>query len=320
MSGVAATAGKRPRVAWRDLSGIVLLDKQLGPSSNAVLQAARRLFRARKAGHTGSLDPLASGLLPLCFGQATKISGMLLDADKTYRVTAQLGVATTTGDTEGEPLAPQPVPALSPGDVAAVLGRFTGPIEQIPPMYSALKRDGRRLYELARRGIEVERVPRQVTIHALYCLALQGPQLTLDVRCSKGTYVRTLVEDIARALGTAGHVIALRRTQLGPFRDQRMWTQEALEALLAEGGEPALDAILLAPDAALPHWPAVQLGEAEQACVLRGQAVFVEGPAGQGVRMYGPAGLFLGVGRMTPEGRRMAPERIMVDLESARQA
>ena len=319
MSG-AGTAGRRPRVAWRDVSGILLLDKQPGPSSNGELQVVRRLFRARKAGHTGSLDPLASGLLPVCFGHATKISGMLLDADKTYRVTAQLGVATTTGDAEGEPLEPQPVPALTAEDVAAVLARFTGPLEQVPPMYSALKQGGRRLYELARKGLEVERAPRQVTIHALHCLALQVPQLTMEVRCSKGTYVRTLVEDIARALGTSGHVVALRRTQLGPFRDEHLWSREVLASLLAGGGEPALDALLLAPDAALPHWPAVHLGEAEQACVLQGQAVFVEGPAGQAVRMYGPTGLFLGVGRMTPEGRRMAPERLMLDLEKPPEA
>lgn len=320
MSGVAGTEGRRLRVVWRDVTGIVLLDKLPGPSSNAVLQATRRLFRARKAGHTGSLDPLASGLLPLCFGQATKISGMLLDADKTYRVTAQLGIATTTGDAEGEPLEPMPVPALSAGDLETALARFRGPIEQVPPMYSALKKDGRRLYELARKGIEVERAPRQVIIHALRWLALDEQRLTLEVRCSKGTYVRTLVEDIAQALGTAGHVVALRRTQLGPFRDDRMWSQAALEALMAEGGEAALDAVLLAPDLALPHWPAVRLGEAQQACVLQGQAVFVDGPAGQGVRMYGPSGLFLGVGRMTAEGCRMAPERIMLELETSRQA
>lgn len=320
MSGVAGTEGRRLRVVWRDVTGIVLLDKLPGPSSNAVLQATRRLFRARKAGHTGSLDPLAGGLLPLCFGQATKISGMLLDADKTYRVTAQLGIATTTGDAEGEPLEPMPVPALSAGDLETALARFRGPIAQVPPMYSALKKDGRRLYELARKGIEVERAPRQVIIHALRWLALDEQQLTLEVRCSKGTYVRTLVEDIAQALGTAGHVVALRRTQLGPFRDDRMWSQAALEALMAEGGEAALDAVLLAPDLALPHWPAVRLGEAQQACVLQGQAVFVDGPAGQGVRMYGPSGLFLGVGRMTAEGCRLAPERIMLELETPRQA
>lgn len=317
---MSGAAGKRPRAAWRDVSGIVLLDKQPGPTSNGVLQAVRRLFRARKAGHTGSLDPLASGLLPLCFGQATKISGMLLDADKTYRVTAQMGFATTTGDAEGEPLESCPVPALAADAVESVLARFRGAIEQVPPMYSALKRDGRRLYELARKGMEVERAPRQVVIHSLHCMVLEGPQLTLEVRCSKGTYVRTLVEDIAKALGTAGHVVALRRIQLGPFRDERLWTLGALEARLAEGGEPALDAVLLAPDAALPHWPAVRLGEAEQACIMQGQAVFVAGPAAQRVRIYGPSGCFLGVGRMTAEGGRLAPERLMLDLERVPQA
>jgi tRNA pseudouridine55 synthase len=304
----------RPRVEWRDVDGILLLDKDRGCSSNAALQQARRLFRARKAGHTGSLDPLASGLLPVCFGQATKISGMLLDADKTYQVTAALGSRTATGDAEGEVVETKPVPPLDAAAIDAVFERFTGPIEQIPPMYSALKQDGRRLYELARKGIEVPREPRSVRIHALHRGSWDGRALDFEVRCSKGTYVRTLVEDMAVALGTVGHVSALRRTQLGPFMDERMWTLPQLEALAAEGGEPALDAVLHGPDTAVRHWPEVVLGEAEQSYVLQGQAVFASGPPGARVRMYGPNGLFLGVGEMTPEGRRVAPVRIMLDL------
>lgn len=307
-------AAGRARPAWRDVDGILLLDKQPGPTSNAVLQAARRLFRARKAGHTGSLDPLAGGLLPLCFGQATKVSGMLLDADKTYRVTATLGARTTTGDAEGEVVESVAVPALRPEQVESALAELTGTIEQVPPMYSAIKKEGRRLYELARKGIEVDREPRSVTVHALHCVALAAPRLTLEVRCSKGTYIRTLIEDVGRRLGTVAHVIALRRTQLGPFRDERLWQLEALERIAVEGGEAALDQLLLTPDAAVPHWPAVRLGEAEQACILQGQAVFAQGPGGQRVRMYGPSGLFLGVGQMTAEGRRLAPLRIMLDL------
>jgi tRNA pseudouridine55 synthase len=314
MTATQAFRGPRPRVEWRDVNGILLLDKARGSSSNAVLQQARRLFRARKAGHTGSLDPLASGLLPVCFGQATKISGMLLDADKTYQVSAALGSRTETGDAEGELVQTLPVPPLDEAAIDAVFERFTGPIEQIPPMYSALKQDGRRLYELARKGIEVPREPRSIRIHSLHRTGWDGHQLSFEVRCSKGTYVRTLVEDIAAALGTTGHVAALRRTQLGPFRDERMWTMTELEALAAEGGEPALDGVLHAPDTAVRHWPEVVLSEAEQAYVLQGQAVFASGPGGARVRMYGPNRLFLGVGEMTAEGRRVAPVRIMLDL------
>ncbi len=312
----SASAGPRP--AWRDVDGILLLDKPTGLSSNAALQRARRLFRARKAGHTGSLDPLASGLLPVCFGQATKVSGMLLDADKTYLVTAAFGSSTNTGDAEGTISATALVPAgLGLEELRAACTGFLGPIEQVPPMYSALKRGGRRLYDLARKGIEVEREPRMVRIHELHVTRWDGSHLRFEVRCSKGTYVRTLVEDIAARLGTVAHVSALRRIQLGRFRDERLWTLEELEELVASGGEAALDEVLLGPDIALDHWPAVTLGEIEQAYLLQGQAVFVSGPPGSLVRLYGPTGRFLGVGQMTPEGRRLAPVRIMVDLEAA---
>jgi tRNA pseudouridine55 synthase len=303
----------RPRIAWRDVSGILLLDKPAGLSSNAALQQARRLFRARKAGHTGSLDPLASGLLPLCFGQATKTAGFLLDADKTYEVVAELGSRTETGDAEGAVIATMPLPGDLPDHLRAVLDGFLGPIEQVPPMYSALKHGGQRLYEMARKGIEVARKPRSVTIHSLTGVRLEGHRLAFEVRCSKGTYVRTLVEDIAVALGTVGHVAVLRRTRLGPFQDERMWTLGELQERLGADGEGALDAVLLGSDFALRHWPAVTVGAAEQAYLLQGQAVFAAGPAGARVRMYGPGRLFLGVGQMTPEGRRLAPVRVMVD-------
>ena len=304
----------RPRVAWRDVDGILLLDKPAGLSSNAALQQARRLFRARKAGHTGSLDPLASGLLPLCFGQATKAAGMLLDADKTYEVVAELGSRTETGDAEGAVVESLPVPPDLQERLDPTLRKFLGPIQQVPPMYSALKQDGRRLYKLARQGIEVTREPRSVTIHSLGGARWDGRRLSLEVVCSKGTYVRTLVEDIAGALGTLGHVVGLRRTRLGPFRDERMWSLDELEARLREGGEEALDDLLHGADFALSHWPAVTVGAAEQACILQGQAVFAEGPGGARVRIYGPGAVFLGVGQMAPEGRRLAPVRIMLDL------
>jgi len=314
MSSLAARQASRPRIEWREVDGILLLDKSPGMTSNAALQSARRLFRARKAGHTGSLDPLASGLLPVCFGQATKISGMLLDADKTYLVTARLGARTTTGDAEGEIVETVAVPDLGEAGIDEVLGRFLGPIEQVPPMYSALKQDGRRLYELARKGIEVPREPRTIRILGLHRTGWDGRDLSLEVHCSKGTYIRTLVEDMAVALGTVGHVIQLRRTQLGPFRDERLWKLPELEVLAAEGGEDALDKALHGPDVAVRHWPEVVLGEAEQAYVLQGQPVFVSGPGAARVRMYGPGRLFLGVGQMSPEGRRLAPVRIMLDL------
>jgi tRNA pseudouridine55 synthase len=316
----AGRPGPRPRVTWRDVNGILLLDKQPGLSSNAALQGVRRLYRARKAGHTGSLDPLASGLLPVCFGQATKISGMLLDADKTYVVAAEIGTRTATGDAEGEVVETRPVPEANAAAVDAVLAGFLGPIEQVPPMYSALRHDGQRLYALARKGLEVPREPRSVHIHELHRTGWDGHVLSLEVRCSKGTYVRTLVEDLARALGTVGHVTALRRTQLGPFQHERMWTLQELEALATRGGEDALGAALLPADRALPHWPAVTLGVAEQAYVLQGQAVFAEAPGGARVRLYGPGGTFLGVGQATPEGRRVAPLRIMVDLGAGQAA
>lgn len=314
---MTAGAGRapRPRTAWRDVDGILLLDKPPGMSSNAALQQARRLLRARKAGHTGSLDPLASGLLPLCFGQATKVAGLLLDSDKQYLVTARLGAATTTADAEGEVRERQPVPEPDADRLEAALARFRGPILQVPPMHSALKQGGQRLYELARRGVEVERQPREVTISGLRSLGWRGDLLDLDVTCSKGTYVRTLVEDVASALGTLGHVERLRRTGAGPFRVEGAWTLDQLASLREAEGEGGLDRILLRADEALPGWPAVRVGLAERAWLLQGQAVFAAGPAGAHVRMYGPDGDFLGLGEMSAEGRRLAPVRLMVDVD-----
>lgn len=301
-----------PAARWRDVDGILLLDKPEGLTSNAALQRARRAYRARKAGHTGSLDPLASGLLPVCFGQATKASALLLDADKTYAVTIALGERTATADREGDVVERAAVPALTEALVRAQAARFLGKSEQVPPMYSALKHEGQRLYRLARQGIEVERAPRRIVIRRLELLALGAGHLEFEVDCSKGTYVRTLAEDLARACGTVGHVRALRRLKLGPFEVPHMRKLAEIEALAQES--KALDALLLPPDAALPGLPSVQLGPAEQACILHGQAVFAAGPAACQVRMYGPEGRFLGVGRMSSEGRQLAPERIMVDL------
>ena len=299
---------------WRDVDGIVLLDKPEGLTSNAALQRVRRAFRARKAGHTGSLDPLASGLLPICFGQATKVSGLLLDADKTYCVRIALGRRTTTGDREGDVAETAPVPALAAEAIGRVAARFIGRSTQVPPMYSALKHQGERLYRLARKGIEVERPPRCVTIHRLDLLQSGPDWLEFAVVCSKGTYVRSLAEDIARACGTVGHVASLRRMELGPFRNPAMQTLEEIERSIER--PEVLGAWLIPADAALPGLPAVQLGFTEQALVLQGQAIPLAGPEAARVRMYGENGLFLGVGRMSAEGQRLAPERIMIDVSN----
>ncbi len=298
-------------IAWRDVDGIVLLDKPEGLTSNAALQRVRRAFRARKAGHTGSLDPLASGLLPVCLGQATKACGLLLDADKTYQVRIAFGTRTSTGDREGDIVETAAVPELTEQALRLSASAFLGPSAQVPPMYSALKHRGERLYRLARQGIEVDRPAREVTIHRIDVLGSGADWVELEVVCSKGTYVRTLAEDFARACGTVGHVASLRRLSLGPFQNPAMLTIDAIEEAAAR--PETLDALLIPTDEAMPGLPAVSLGEAEQASLLQGRAVTVTGPVSARVRMYGVNGRFLGVGRMNATGRHLAPERIMVD-------
>jgi tRNA pseudouridine55 synthase len=299
---------------WRDVDGVVLLDKPEGLTSNAALQRVRRAFRARKAGHTGSLDPLASGVLPICLGQATKASGQLLDADKTYRFRLVLGTRTSTGDRAGEITESAPVPVIDQGTLRGVMASFHGESTQVPPMYSALKHEGQRLYRLARAGLEVERAPRKVRIDRLDLLAADPGWLDFEVTCSKGTYVRSLAEDLAVALGTVGHVGSLRRTGFGPFSGACVHSLGEIERA---AGSSDLETLLLAVDAALPGLPAIQLGESEQSSILHGQTVSVAGPGAARVRMYGVGGRFLGVGRMNAEGLRLAPERIMVELPPA---
>lgn len=290
----------------RRIDGILLLDKPVGSTSTQALNRAKHIFDAQRAGHTGSLDPLASGLLPLCFGEATKMSAFLLDAEKRYEVEARLGVATDTADADGEVTETVPVPALDETRVEEALEQFRGKIEQVPPMYSALKHQGKRLYALAREGIMIEREPRPVTIYELGLKHLDLDTLTLEVRCSKGTYVRTLVEDIAKALGTRGHVIALRRTGVARFgRDDKWVGLEELE--VAESPEQ----FLLGPDAALRGWPALTLSRDMVHFFRHGQPVMLpRGPREGLLSVYDEDRRFLGVGEVLDDGR-IAPRRLI---------
>lgn len=302
----------RRRRRGREVNGILLLDKPLGISSNHALQRVKRLYDAQKAGHTGSLDPLATGLLPLCLGYTTKFSAFLLDADKHYRVRVRLGETTETADAEGEVIATAPVAGVDEARVRAILADFTGEIEQLPPMYSAVKHDGKRLYQLAREGKEVERTPRQIQIHALELVAFALPEIELAVHCSKGTYVRTLAEDIGNRLGCGGHVAALRRTGVGPYieGETTFVTLPAIEAA-AESGTEALDQLLLPLESALGHCPLVRLS-ANSAFYLRlGQPVLVPQAPTEGlVRLYDAGQIFLGVGEILDDGR-VQPKRLV---------
>lgn len=294
----------------RDVSGILILDKPRGMSSNQALQKVRWLLNAEKAGHTGSLDPLATGVLPLCFGEATKFSQYLLDADKGYETVAQLGVTTTTGDAEGEVLERRGV-TVGRDELEAALGRFRGEIQQVPPMYSALKKDGQPLYKLARAGEVVEREARSVTIARLELLAFDSTKATLSVSCSKGTYIRTLVEDLGQVLGCGGHVAELRRTQAGPFNLSQAISLEELEKAHAEGGNEALDRFLLPSDSGLEHWPLVQLSEHSAYYWLHGQPVRApEAPKFGMLRVQDHTGRFIGIGEVSDDGR-IAPRRLI---------
>ncbi|KFX71839.1 pseudouridine synthase [Pseudomonas taeanensis MS-3] len=294
----------------RAVDGIILLDKPRGFSSNAALQKVRWLLNAEKAGHTGSLDPLATGVLPLCFGEATKFSQYLLDADKGYETLMQLGITTTTADAEGEVLERRPV-TVGRADIEALLPRFRGEISQIPPMYSALKRDGQPLYKLARAGEVVEREPRSVTIARLELLTCDAEQARLEVDCSKGTYIRTLVEDIGQLLGCGAHVAQLRRTKAGPFDLSRTVTLEELERVHAEGGNEAVDQFLLPVDSGLQHWPLLQFSEHSSFYWLQGQPVRApEAPKFGMVRVQDHNGRFIGIGEVSEDGR-IAPRRLI---------
>lgn len=294
----------------RPVNGVLLLDKPLGYTSNAALQTVKRLYQAQKAGHTGSLDPLASGLLPICLGEATKLSAVLLEANKSYRFTCRLGVSTTTGDAEGETIATRPVASWNAEQIQQALARFLGPIQQIPPMYSAVKRNGQPLYKLARRGIEVERTPRQVVIYELRLLRQRAEELECELRCSKGTYVRTLVMDLGEMLGCGAHVTALRRIGVEPYDADCMITLDGLGER-AERGWAALDEALLPVDTAVAAWPAVRVGDESAFYLQQGQPVLVARAPTQGwVRLYQGQERFLGIGEILEDGR-VAPRRLL---------
>ena len=308
------------------LCGVLLLDKPEGLSSNAALQQVRRLFGSPKAGHVGSLDPLATGMLPICVGEATKIAGELVPGRKCYRFSVTLGVRTDTGDREGRVVATAPIPSLARADILSVLGSFVGLQQQVPPMYSALKRDGQPLYRLARAGVEVERAPRQIRIDELELREFGPAQLSLAVVCSKGTYVRTLAEDIARSLGTCGHVSELRRLYVEPFANEPMCSLGELEALSRAGHTPQL----LGADHALPGLSAVRVSAgaalrlrqgqtldaqaaepvpAPGACDPGGQRDATGGPGPARVKLYGMDGTFLGLGEVDEWGQ-LRPKRL----------
>jgi tRNA pseudouridine55 synthase len=295
-----------------DLDGILLLDKPLGRSSNSALQKVRYLFNAKKAGHTGSLDPLATGVLPICFGQASKVTAFLLDSNKRYRCTAQLGITTTTGDKEGEVLLSRDLQPFTIEDIEKVLENFRGDIEQVPPMHSALKHNGQPLYKLARQGIDIERAPRPVTIHELTLIDKITDSITLDVHCSKGTYIRTLAQDIGEALGCGAHLSMLRRTQVSPFDCSKIYTIEELEQL-AENND--LEAALLPIDSALINIPSMLLNNDEVQLIRNGIKIKRDNtPQSEMIRLYTNKNEFIGIGKisLTESGDRLlAPRRMM---------
>lgn len=306
-------ASKQFRHQRRIVDGVLLLDKPRGLTSNAALQTARRLLNAAKAGHTGTLDPMATGLLPLTLGEATKFSQMLLDADKAYQATVRLGIETDTGDAEGTAIATAPV-QVTDDSIRHALAALTGEIEQVPPMYSALKRDGKPLYEYARAGIEVERAARQVTIHALELMGVEDDSLRIRVECSKGTYVRTLAIDLGRMLGCGGHLTELRRTRIGPFNVDDAVTLAALEAAPAQ----ARDGLLAPVDALVIHLPRVELDASRAALLLHGQAVAAPGVAAGLVRIY-DEGRYLGLGECDGNGT-LSPKRLVSTVAMAQQS
>ena len=299
----------------RNITGIVIIDKPTGRTSNHVLQQVKRLFDAKKAGHTGALDPLATGVLPICLGDATKVSSYLLDADKGYHVTCKLGVVTDSGDSDGKILSTSDIPQFDEQAVLDLLPKFMGGQDQVPPMFSALKYQGQPLYKLARQGIEVERKSRRITIYDMQLLSITDDSFTLAVRCSKGTYIRTLVEDISHDLVCGGHVSMLRRvTAAGYDLKQSVSIEQLIE--VAEQGLSALDALLLPTEDALPNWPAIAMSDEDIVALRHGQEVQVENVfESENVRLFAADKSFIGLGQMSEQGV-VAPKRVFVEHEA----
>lgn len=305
MTGHPDIPGRRDAAV---VNGLLLLNKPAGMTSNQALQKVKRLLQAKKAGHTGSLDPAATGMLPLCFGEATKICAYLLAADKTYRVTARLGEATDTGDADGQVVETAPVPEFGRQEWEKLVSAFVGETSQIPPMYSALKQNGKRLYELARKGEVVERDARPVRIDEINLLEASGTRLVLRVRCSKGTYIRTLVEDIAKSAGTVAHTVNLHRETVGSFKAEDMLDMSSAE-LAAKDDPSALRGRLLPADAALTGWLECRVSAVDGQRFCGGQAVPCNIEGRELVKVYGANGSFLGIGALEPDGM-VAPRRI----------
>ncbi|HSW68968.1 MAG TPA: tRNA pseudouridine(55) synthase TruB [Gammaproteobacteria bacterium] len=300
----------------KKIDGILLLNKPLEMTSNGALQRIKRLFGAKKAGHTGSLDPLATGMLPICFGEATKVSQFLLDSDKRYHIKVKLGMKTTTGDAEGEVIATRPVLHMNREKIQIVLDQFLGLISQIPPMFSAIKHQGKPLYELARQGLEVERKPREVFIYSSQLVSFEDETFVFDVHCSKGTYIRTLVEDIGEVLGCGAYVAGLHRTSVTPYQQNKMFGLNELETLLQQSGFDALAKCLLPVDTSVQHLPAVQLSTSAVFYMRTGQAVRVlYAPDAGFVRIFGNDGQFMGIGEILEDGR-VAPRRLIIPCVS----
>lgn len=297
----------------RDITGIVIIDKPSGISSNHALQRVKRLFNANKAGHTGSLDPLATGVLPICLGEATKLSTYLLDADKQYQVRCQLGTLTDSGDSDGEVLSQEPIPEFSSADLQVILQRFVGEQQQIPPMFSALKHKGQPLYKLARQGIEIERKSRLITIYDIRLLACDTESFTLQVACSKGTYIRTLVQDIAAELNSCGHVTMLRRIDAAGYDLTQSITLDALQKIAETQGDSALDALLQPAHEALSDWLAIRLNADNSIDIRHGRQVKTD-VVGQetDVKLFNNQEVFIGIGSLAADGTLSAKRLFVV--------
>ena len=310
----------RRRKSGRSVNGVLLLNKPIGLTSNKVLQKVRWLFDANRAGHTGALDPLASGVLPLCFGEATKFSQYLLDSDKYYRSTYTLGVSTATGDSEGEIISQQDASNITLQQVQDKIQDFQGEIDQVPSMYSALKHNGQPLYKLARQGIEIDRPARQITIFDYQIIDFRpGPnaEVVVEVHCSKGTYIRTLAEDLGSALGCGAHVSALHRFRAGPFDEQQTISLKELEKLKEQGSVEQLDQLLKPVDTPVSNYPAVEFDQIMAGYFQLGQEIsankaFHQGQEGDIVRVFREGGTFLGIGTVTEDGK-VAPKRLIVE-------